>query len=86
MLYIKSGQVTIPVVDMLIQEQNLLADKRARLQFMTNAKSFTGAYQVLLKEIEEVQSRVDNYKRILAAHNETVGSNGDTYLNKVAGV
>ena len=86
MLYIKSGQKTIPVVDMLMEENILLADKRATLQFMLNGRKFNGVYQDLLNEIEQIQGRVDNYKRILAAHNETVGSNGDTYLNKVAGV
>ena len=86
MLYLKTTKETVPVVDILIQETALLADKKARLQFLTNVRQFNGSYQILLREIEEVQGRVDNYKRILAAHNETVGSNGDTYLNKVAGV
>ena len=86
MLYIKSGSRTIPVVDMLIEENLLLADKKARLQFMTNVRSFNCAYQELLEEIEQIQGRVDNYKRILAAHNETVGSHGDTYIKKVAGL
>jgi len=86
MLYIKTGEQVLSVVEMLTQEDSLLADKRARLQFLTNVRQFNGAYQELLNEIEQIQGRVDNYKRILAAHQETVGNNGDTYLNKVAGV
>ena len=86
MLYLKTTKETVPVVEILMQEQALLADKRARLMFMMNGRQFNGVYQDLVQEIEQIQGRVDNYKRILAAHNETVGSNGDTYLNKVAGV
>jgi len=88
MLYVKessTGKAT-PVVDMLMEEQERYNINRSKLNMMAIERKFDSHYQNLKVRLEDSEERINNYKRILAAHNETVGNNGDTYLNKVAGV
>jgi len=86
MLYLKIKDKCIPVVDMMMDELQIINFDKAKLNMMMGARQFNSAYQELKTKIEEAEMRVANYRRMLAAHNETVGDNGDTYLRKVAGV
>jgi len=88
MLYVKetsTGKST-PVVDMLMEETERYNTNRAKLNMMNMERKFDSHYQDLKERIEDSEARINNYKRILAMHQETVGNNGDTYITKVAGI
>ena len=73
MLYIKCNGQAKPVVDLLMEEVTSLNQYKFRIGIMIAEKRFNSVYNELDMVIQDCEERIENYKRMLNEHNQTVG-------------